>query len=91
MENPADSKTAEVRRLDLQTKAANESLDNLWKDLMEMDTSELSAMGRHLRRLLLLTIAVAQGRGETIERFADIIFEQRMEVESEGTSEQKTV
>jgi hypothetical protein len=34
---------------------------------------------------------VAQGRGETIERFSDIIFEQRMEVEREGTSEQETV
>jgi hypothetical protein len=29
MENPADSKTAEVRQLDLQTKALNESLDSL--------------------------------------------------------------
>jgi hypothetical protein len=91
VENTVDSKTAEVRRLDLQTKALNESLDSLWKDLMEMDKSELSAMGRHLRRLLLITIAVAKGRGETIERFADIIFEAKQEVEGEAIPEQETV
>jgi hypothetical protein len=80
-------------RVIVETKASNKTLDNIEKDVMEIDMSNASPLCFHLRRLVRMMIDVAKARGETIQDLACelIVRENTTEAPDERVSEQETV